>query len=45
MRRDLYNHAWITPGTLIRSLKEKQHGGSWDRSYRTTREEQGLNDG
>lgn len=40
MRSDLYNHARNTLGALIRSLKEKQLDGSWDRSYQATKEEQ-----
>jgi four helix bundle protein len=28
-----YNHAWNTLGALIRSLRDKQLDGSWDRTY------------
>jgi four helix bundle protein len=37
---ELYNHAWNTLGALIRSLKEKQLDGSWDRTYTIAKEEQ-----
>jgi four helix bundle protein len=41
---DLYNHTWNTLGALIRSLKEKKLDGSWDRTYKTVKEEQELYD-
>ena len=34
----LYNHAWNTLGALIRSLREKQLDGTWDRTYRIEEE-------
>lgn len=37
-----YNHTWNTLGALIRSLKEKQRDGSWDRTYQAAREDQEL---
>jgi hypothetical protein len=30
---DAYNHTWNTLGALLRSLKEKQIDGSWNRTY------------
>ena len=35
---DLYNHAWNTLGALIRSLRQKQADGSWDRTYQAREE-------
>jgi len=36
-----YNFSWNTLGALIRSLREKQLDGSWDRTY-ATREQEDL---
>jgi hypothetical protein len=41
---DLYNHTWNTLGALIRSLKEKQLDGSWDRTHKATQEDRELYD-
>jgi len=41
---ELYNHTWNTLGALIRSLKEKQLDGSWDRTYKATQEDRELYD-
>jgi len=41
---DLYNHTRNTLGALIRSLKDKKQDGSWDRTYRTTKEDQEVYD-
>jgi four helix bundle protein len=41
---ELYNHTWNTLGALIRSLREKQLDGSWDRTYQAAREDQELYD-
>lgn len=37
---DSYNHTWNTLGALIRSLKEKKQDGSWDRSYKTIKDDE-----
>jgi len=35
---DLHNRSWNTLGALIRSLRQKQADGSWDRTYRAGEE-------
>lgn len=35
---NLYNHCWNTLGALIRSLKKKKIDGTWDRTYKATKE-------
>jgi four helix bundle protein len=37
---ELYNHTWNTLGALLKSLKEKQLDGSWDRTYGAVKEDQ-----
>ena len=41
---EVYNHTWNTLGALLRSLKEKQLKGTWDRTYKATKEDQELYD-
>ena len=41
---DTYNHTWNTLGALLRSLKENQLDGSWDRTYRAAKEDPELYD-
>jgi hypothetical protein len=41
---EAYNHTWNTLGALLRSLKEKQLNGTWDRTYTAAKEDQELYD-
>ena len=41
---EIYNHTWNTLGALLRSLKDKQLKGTWDRTYKAAKEDQELYD-
>ena len=41
---EVYNHTWNTLGVLLRSLKDKQLKGTWDRTYKAAKEDQELYD-
>jgi hypothetical protein len=37
---EMYNYTWNTLGALIRSLQEAKVDGSWDHTYKATKEEE-----